>query len=96
MLHLQLSIYGVVLEKHGVSSQFHLVRLLFTWIIYPDMCRKTESQVWSAAESSPGYSEMQNYSDNKMKVQCFVIFMGCRLLVVIPHKGNILPHSKTT
>lgn len=60
------------------------------------MCRETESQVWSTAESSPGYSEMQNGCDDKMKFQCFVIFMSCRLVEVMPHEENISPHSKTT
>lgn len=43
---------------------FHLVSLLFTGIIYADMCRNTESQVWSAAESSSGFSETLNNSDD--------------------------------
>ena len=63
-------------------------------VIYPHMCRKTESQVWSAAETSMGYSEMQHGCDHKMKFQCLVIFMRCKEFM--PYKKSILPHSKTT
>lgn len=49
---------------------------------------KTESQVWSAAESSLEYTEMQKGCDDKIKFQCFMVFTSLRLLEVMPDKEN--------
>ena len=72
-----LSVHSVLLQEHGVSSEFHLARQTLVYlVIYPDMCKKTEGQVYSAAESSLGYTEMQNGYDANIK-----------------YEEDILPHS---
>lgn len=65
-----LSVHCVLLQERGVSSEFHFARqTLIYLVIYPNMCKKTDGQVCSATESSPGYTEIQTGYDAKITIQ---------------------------